>query len=253
MHAAVPKLAAIAAATLAVTVIGIYAVNRLAAVPGEGVERAGAAMERIAAAFRTGTVTVEFRDYVTRTRGTNFLQVAGLQSVDTFTRTDSTAIFWDSLQLPDVTVQLETPVDYVYYLDLDGPWRFTWEEDRQAVRVDAPGIGFNTPAVDISRLRIRIVEGSLLRDEAAAVDRLKRQMPELLDHTARSKLPLVRELARRETRRFVENWFVAVRFHDAAVKPHVSEVYFADEPPAAAPRPDAPTFPVALPPAPAKD
>jgi len=235
MHAAAPKLAAIAAATLAVTVIGIYTVNRLAAVPGEGVERAGAALERIAAAFRTGTVTVEFRDYVTRTRGTNHLQVASLQSVDTFTRTDSTAIFWDSLRLPDVTVELQTPVDYIYFLDLDGPWRFQWEEDRQAVRVDAPGLGWNTPAVDLARLRIRVVDGSLLRDEADAVDRLKRQMPELLHQTARSKLPLVRELARRETRRFVENWFVAVRFHDAAVKPHVSEVYFADEPPAAAP------------------
>ena len=36
MHASAPKLTAIAAATLAVTVIGIYTVNRLAAVPGEG-------------------------------------------------------------------------------------------------------------------------------------------------------------------------------------------------------------------------
>ena len=77
-------------------------------------------------------------------------------------------------------------------------------------------------------------------------------MPELLDRTAHSKLPLVRELARRETRRFVENWFVAVRFHDAAVKPHVSDVYFADEPPAAAPLRNA-TAPAAGPLAPAKD
>lgn len=248
MHPSAPKLAAIAATTLAVTVIGIYTVNRMAAVPGEGVERAGAALERIAAAFRTGTVTVEFRDYVTRTRGTNHLQVASLQSVDTFTRTDSTAIFWDSLRLPDVTVELQTPVEYIYYLDLDGPWRFQWEEDRQAVRVDAPGLGWNSPAVDLSRLQIRVVDGSLLRDEADAVDRLKRQMPELLHRTARSKLPLVRELARRETRRFVENWFVAVRFHDAAVKPHVSDVYFADEPPAVTP-----ATPAAGPLAPAED
>ncbi|NLI48745.1 MAG: hypothetical protein GX414_16710 [Acidobacteria bacterium] len=248
MHPDAPKLAAIAAATLAVTVIGIYTVNRLAAVPGEGMAQAGAALERIAAAFRTGAVTVEFRDYVTRTRGTNHLQVASLQSVDTFTRTDSTAIFWDSLRLPDITVELQTPVEYIYYLDLDGPWRFQWEDDRQAVRVDAPGLGWNTPAVDLARLRIRVVDGSLLRDEADAVDRLKRQMPELLHQTARSKLTLVRELARRETRRFVENWFIAVRFQDAAVKPHVSEVYFADEPPAAAL-----TAPVAVPPAPAKD
>ena len=52
---------------------------------------------------------MEFRDYVTEVRGVNRLQVAQLQSVDSFSRTDSTAIFWDALQLPDVRVRMEMP------------------------------------------------------------------------------------------------------------------------------------------------
>jgi hypothetical protein len=222
---------AIALVALALTGVGIYTVHRLAALPAEEAGRAGAALEGIAAAFRTGTVRLEFRDYVTRTRGTQYLQVAALESVDTFTRTDSTAIFWDRLQLPDVVVQLETPVTYTYYLDLDEPWTFTWEGNRQSIRVDAPALRWNTPAVNLAELELRIVTGSILRDEAAVMERLKRQMPDLLDRMARDKAPLVRELARRSARRFVENWLVEVRFRDAPVKPHVEDVYFADESP----------------------
>jgi hypothetical protein len=155
--------------------------------------------------------------------------VAQLKSVDTFSRTDSTAIFWDSLRLPDVRVQLETPVEYTYYLDLDGPWRFTWHEPEQAIVVEAPPIRAGTPAVDLAGLKLTILEGSFLRDEEAAQEKLKAQMPELLHRMAWEKIPLVRETARRQTRLFVENWFVKVRFQNATIKPHVRDVVFADE------------------------
>jgi hypothetical protein len=221
-------LAAVAGGLLLI-VLGLYLTDRVAELPGQATAEARRALQEIAAAFKTGRITVEFKDYVTEVRGVNRLQVAQLQSVDSFSRTDSTAIFWDALQLPDVRVRMEMPVEYSYYLDLNEPWTFAWREAEQAIVVDAPALRCATPAVDLAGMRVEVLEGSVLRDEAAVQERLKSQMPELLRRAAEQKIPLVRETARRQTRLFVENWFVKVRFQDAPVKPHVLDVAFADE------------------------
>ena len=221
-------LAAVAGGLLLI-VLGLYLTDRVAELPGQATAEARRALQEIAAAFKTGRITVEFKDYVTEVRGVNRLQVAQLQSVDSFSRTDSTAIFWDALQLPDVRVRMEMPVEYAYYLDLNEPWTFAWREAEQAIVVDAPALRCATPAVDLAGMRVEVLEGSVLRDEAAVQERLKSQMPELLRRAAEQKIPLVRETARRQTRLFVENWFVKVRFQDAPVKPHVLDVAFADE------------------------
>jgi hypothetical protein len=225
----VVKIVAVITGGLVLLVLGVYFIHQLVGLPARSVNEARRVLEGIAASFQSGTVTLEFRDYVTEVRGLSRLQVAQLKSVDTFSRTDSTAIFWDSLRLPDVRVQLETPVEYTYYLDLDGPWRFTWHEPEQAIVVEAPPIRAGTPAVDLAGLKLTILEGSFLRDEEAAQEKLKAQMPELLHRMAWEKIPLVRETARRQTRLFVENWFVKVRFQNATIKPHVRDVVFADE------------------------
>lgn len=214
---------------LLLLLLGLYLTDRVAELPARSAAEARRALQEIAAAFRTGTITTEFRDYVTEVRGVNRLQVAQLQSVDSFSRTDSTAVFWDALQLPDVRVRMEMPVEYNYYLDLNDPWTFHWREAEQAIVVDAPALRCATPAVDLARMKVEVVEGSVLRDEAAVQERLKARMPELLRRAAERKIPLVRETARRQTRLFIENWFVKVRFQDAPVKPHVLDVAFADE------------------------
>ena len=221
-------LSAIAGGLL-LLVLGLFLADRVAELPGRTAAEARRALQEIAAAFKTGRITMEFRDYVTEIRGVNRLQVAQLQSVDSFSRTDSTAIFWDALQLPDVRVRMEMPVEYTYYLDLNEPWTFAWREAEQAIAVDAPALRCATPSVDLAGMKVEVLEGSVLRDEAAVQERLKAQMPELLRRAAESKVPLVRETARRQTRLFIENWFVKVRFQGAPVKPHVLDVVFADE------------------------
>jgi hypothetical protein len=221
-------LSAIAGGLL-LLLLGLFLADRVADLPGRTAAEAGRALQEIAAAFKTGRITVEFRDYVTEVRGVNRLQVAQLQSVDSFSRTDSTAIFWDALQLPDVRVRMEMPVEYNYYLELNEPWTFTWREAEQAIAVDAPALRCATPSVDLAGMKVEILEGSVLRDEAAVQERLKTQMPELLRRAAERKIPLVRETARRQARLFIENWFVKVRFQGAPVKPHVLDVVFADE------------------------
>src|SRR5512135_1798602 len=102
-------IAAAIAGGLLLLVLGLYLVDRVAELPARSAAEARRALQEIAAAFKTGKITTEFRDYVTEIRGVNRLQVAQLQSVDSFSRTDSTAILWDALQLPDVRVRMEMP------------------------------------------------------------------------------------------------------------------------------------------------
>jgi hypothetical protein len=218
-----------AGAAAGAVILASVMVLKVLDVPRRAAHEAGDALARIAAAFRTGSVTLEFRDYVTRVSGMNRLQVAALQSVDTFTRTDSTAIFWDTVGLPDVEVQIQAPVEYTFYLDLDEPWDFSWDERTQSIVVAAPRIRAGTPAVDISGMTTTVVRGSFIRDEAKATAKLREVMPELARRQAAAKIPIIREIARTQVRRFVEGWFVQVKFKDAAVRPHLQEVLFADE------------------------
>lgn len=179
----------------------------------------------VAEAFRTGKVTYAFASSATQLNGTNRLQVATLRQVELFERKDEAAIFWGQLQLPDVVVEARAPVEYVYYLDLDEAWTFTLEQ--REVLVLAPAPGFNAPALDASALQYRVREGSVLRDEAAALAALKAGLTELTQRRAREHLPLVRETARAQAARFVETWLR--RSFDDATDLH-ARVTFADEP-----------------------
>jgi len=96
-----------------------------------------------------------------------------------------------------------------------------------------PPVEWNRPAVDVSALRFTVREGSVLRDEQVALDRLRSQMTPLLDRRARQHVPLVREAGRRKVEAFVETWLVQ-RFADG--KDYRARVVFADEPQAATPR-----------------
>ena len=79
-------------------------------------------------------------------------------------------------------------------------------------------------------------EGSVLRDEQVALDRLRAEMTPLLDRRARQHVGLVREAGRRKVEAFVETWLVE-RFSDGGG--YRARVVFADEPGGAPPRPPA--------------
>jgi hypothetical protein len=79
-------------------------------------------------------------------------------------------------------------------------------------------------------------EGSVLRDEQLALDRLRSELTPLLDRRARQHVPLVRETGRRKVEDFVETWLVG-RFADGG--DHRVRVLFGDEPEAGTPRPPA--------------
>jgi len=188
----------------------LYVFNTLSRAP-QAVAEEGKEMLRglrdVAAAFQSGTVTTSFVSYATEATGVNRLQVAELNQVELFEQTDEASVLWGQLQLPDVVVRARAPVTYTYYVDLEDRWDFALEGTR--IRVVAPEIGFNPPAVDVSELDYEVAADSLLRDEDEALDRLRSGISEMSRRRADEHVPLIRELARRETEQFVANWLAA--------------------------------------------
>ena len=107
------------------------------------------------------------------------------------------------------------------FVDLHGTWRLELHEAVQnavqdaggeqragSVLVQAPNLRFNKPAVDVSRLRWQVVQGSLLRDEAEVQTQLQREITGRSAIQAVTNLPLVRETARAQVARFVREWLL---------------------------------------------
>ncbi len=197
-------------------------------VASEGRELARGAIEgveRIARAFSTGTVQTSFISYATEISGNAFLQFATLDQTEVLQRTDSASLLWGRLRLPDVIVEARVPVRYTYYLDLEDEWSLSLEGT--TVRVLAPGVRANRPAVDASAIEYRVASDSLLRDEDAVLDQLRLQLMDRLASRAGENIELVRELGRRRTADFVRT-FLLSQFGDEAGA-YLIDVRFRDE------------------------
>ncbi|MFQ5525527.1 MAG: hypothetical protein ACE5GX_04635 [Thermoanaerobaculia bacterium] len=206
----------------------VYVVRSVLSVPGRAVEAGRAVVgdvRDLAAAFRQGTVKTVFINHAAQLSGGNKLAVSELAQTEIYTRTESSSLLWGALQLPDVVVEARVPVEYVYYLDLADAWEFELVDDALLVR--APRLRFATPALDVSRLEYDVRASSLLRDEDAAIEALRKGLTELSRERAEAQIPLVRETARRHTEEFVGNWLSGA-FDEPEVR-HI-EVVFEDEP-----------------------
>jgi hypothetical protein len=190
----------------------LYVFQSVRNLPGEAV-RGGRAvlgdLEDLAKAFTTGTVTTSFVSFATEVGGGTYFQFAQLRQQELFERRDDAATLWGALQLPEVVVRATAPVETTYILDLKKPWDFHQEANK--LLVVPPPIEFNTPAVDVSKLEFEVRAGSLLRDEAAALERLKGGITAMARRRARENIPLVREIGRQRTEEFVRTW-LAERF-----------------------------------------
>ena len=95
-------------------------------------------------------------------------------------------------------------MQYTYYLDLDDDWDFRLEAD--TVYVAAPEIRHNRPSIDASALRYEVRQGSVMRDEESALQKLQLGITQMSEQRARENVALIRELGRRKTGQFVETW-----------------------------------------------
>ena len=162
---------AIVALVAILCLTGLLVFRTLAGIPAatvdQGRELLGAAQDLVSA-FREGTVETRFVSYATRLSGSTFLQIAILERLEIYTREDRATIFWGTVELPEVVVTATAPVEYTAYVDLDEPWQLRLHD--RVLEVTAPPIRFNKPAIDASRIEFEIREGSLLRDEEAAIE-----------------------------------------------------------------------------------
>jgi hypothetical protein len=189
---------------------------------GQVIDKAGHALSNIAAAFNHGSVTTAFLSYATTISNHQRLQVATLRQTEVFTQTNQLSTGFGTIPLPDVVVEARAPVEYTYYLDLNASWRFVLKDG--VIRVTAPALHFNKPAVDASAISYEVRKGYF--KSAEAQESLKRSVTSLVTIRAKENVPLVRENARKQTAEFVENWLMK-SFTDA--QQHPVKVYFADE------------------------
>jgi len=187
------------------------------------------ALKEIATGFSSGKVINDFHDYILKIEGSNRLQVASLKSFDSFSKSDSKNIFWDLIKLPDVVVEFQAPVEYTYFIDMTKKWEFRWKEKEQVVVAISPPLEPGTPAVDVSNMKIIVREGSFLRDANEVKEKLKNEMTGRLLQVAAEKIPLIRETARTEAKKFLQNWFMNFYFKNSKVKPKDLIVYFSNE------------------------
>jgi hypothetical protein len=192
--------------------------------PARVIGSVGSTLATVAAAFHQGTITTSFVSYATTVTNTLYLQVATLRQMEIFTRTQQMSTAFGYMPLPDVVVEARAPVEYTYFLDLNGDWRFVIEDHR--VIVYAPPLQFNQPAVDASAITYEVRKGLL--KTAEATENLKQSIKSLVILRARENVPLVRGNARQQVADFAERW-LARSFSDG--KQYSVKVYFADEQP----------------------
>ncbi len=190
---------------------GLWTFHRVTSLPGGAVDKGLAVLHEVsrdaatvASAFQRRNIHQEFLSSAVKLEGTNRLQVATLQENETFRRQEQDTIAWGWIALPPVVVQADVPVEYTYYLDFQAPWDFSRENT--VITVRPPAIRANTPAADISKLAFYTLGGHVWQDDKSVRDRLQGSLSLSLRERATEHVPLVREMARRQTENFVRKW-----------------------------------------------
>jgi hypothetical protein len=206
-----------------ITGAGVYVFKSCRDLPGETLtktgklaEEIGQQVQKVASAFKQGTITTTFTSYATTLSGSQYLQFATLSQRETFTRTDESSLLFGYIPLPDVIVEASAPVSYTYYLDLNARWDFLLRDG--VIWVTAPDIKYNKPALDISRITYEVKKDSHFRNTSEAMENLRSSMTWMSYKKAESNIELVRETGRKQTETFVENW-LAKSFADGKKYP----------------------------------
>jgi hypothetical protein len=212
---------------------GLYVFKSCRDLPGETLTKTGKLIEsvgeqaqKVASAFKQGTITTTFTSYATTLSGSQYLQFATMTQQEKFTRTDESSLLFGYIPLPDVIVEASAPVTYTYYLDLNARWDFLLRDG--VIWVTAPDIKYNKPALDVSRITYEVKKDSHFRNTSEAMENLRNSMTWMSYKKAEANVQLVRETGRKQTESFVENW-LAKSFSDGKAYP--VKVRFRNEKP----------------------
>jgi hypothetical protein len=199
-------------AVLVLAALAFVAVRQVLHVMARSQQAAVEAISGLGESFRTATITTTFTAALPRFAPDDSLklELAAVEAVETFTRSDDRRIFYDLLPLGTTVSEIRVPVTYRYHLRLDDPWRLEVAEHTCVVL--APPIRPTLPpAIDTAGLAKRSSADWLRFDEAERMDELERELSELLSRRAGDPdtIDLVRETCRRRVAEFVRGWLLA--------------------------------------------
>lgn len=186
----------------------------------------------IAEKFRSGAITKTFVASLPKIEnsGSGSLELAVLQSTETFRSEDSLRIGWDYVSLGTTVAEISVPVIYRYHLRLEESWRL--EVSNQTCLVTAPPIRPTLPpSIDTGQMVKSSRNGWARFNAGEQLKAMEKSLTAKLSQYAgaEDRIALVREPARKTVAAFVRDWLLREdqwrqdRFHRV-------EVRFADEP-----------------------
>ena len=204
------------------------AVGQAARVVSAVSDRAVAVAEK----FRSGAITKTFIASLPQIEdgGSGRLELAILQSTETFRSEDNLRIGWNYVSLGTTVAEISVPVTYRYHLRLEESWRL--EVSNQTCLVTAPPIRPTLPpSIDTGQMVKSSRNGWARFNAGKQLEAMEKSLTTRLSQYAgeEDRIALVREPARKTVAVFVRNWLLREdqwrqdRFHRV-------EVRFADEP-----------------------
>ncbi len=198
------------------------------------VHAAGDWLHRLGDGLQSRSVEETFREIVTRVISTEgeVLELATIETVETFTRSDSRSLFGDLLYLGTTVSEIRVPVVYRYHLRLSEEWRIEIR-DRQCRVLAPPPRPSLPPAIRTEGMEKKSASGWLRFNAAANLAQLEKDLTPRLEQRAADKrhLDLAREANRQSVAAFVRQWMLQERpatedlqvhvvFPDEATTPH---------------------------------
>lgn len=149
-------------------------------------------------------LSVQFTSYMNQTRGVQKIQLVESTAVEVIERTSKYSLFWDTFKFPNVVVLARVPTTYTYYVDLEKPFKLSFEGE--TLTIQAPPLEANPPAPDISGISYEVREGSVFRNTQTAFDELRRTITPLLKQKAELNRHHVQGEAEKQLELLVHGW-----------------------------------------------
>lgn len=222
-----------------VAIVGLIAWKQSQSAMREAVGQAAQAVSAvsdsavaIAEKFRSGAITKTFIASLPKIEnsGAGRLELAVLQSTETFRSEDNLRIGWNYVSLGTTVAEISVPVTYRYHLRLGEPWKL--EVSNQTCLVTAPPIRPTLPpSIDTEQMVKSSRNGWARFNAGEQLEAMEKSLTAQLSKYAgeEDRIALVREPARKTVVAFVRNWLLREdqwrqdRFHRV-------EVRFANEP-----------------------
>ena len=165
----------------------------------------------IAEKFRSGAITKTFVASLPKIEnsGSGSLELAVLQSTETFRSEDSLRIGWDYVSLGTTVAEISVPVIYRYHLRLEESWRL--EVSNQTCLVTAPPIRPTLPpSIDTGQMVKSSRNGWARFNAGEQLKAMEKSLTAKLSQYAgaEDRIALVREPARKTVAAFVRDWLL---------------------------------------------